>query len=184
MSGVTEHPGDLLSAYLDDELPGGEARQVEAHLVGCGACNAELDDLAAARRMLRDLPPVPAPLGFTRGLVERRRRSTRRGTGLALAAACIAVVAGLALADPPDDPPARSQPMSLSGGQSRLDTTQSPFPGQGSTSSTGPSSTASTTTTSTTAPENATGPEEHSDPVTFGDRIDDVATNLLELIGG
>jgi anti-sigma factor RsiW len=178
---MTDHPGDLLSAYLDDELSGPEAAQVEAHLAVCGACNAELDDLGAARRMLRDLPPVPAPPGFTRGLVERRRRAVRRGTGLMLAAASIAVVAGLALADPHEDQPGGTQPMTLSGDASRLDTTPSPIsprPGGPAASST------STTPGTTTAPENDTGPEEPSDPVTFGDRIDDVATNLLELIGG
>jgi anti-sigma factor RsiW len=184
VSGVGEHPGDLLSAYLDGELPGREARQIEAHLVGCGACNAELDDLAAARRMLRDLPLVPAPRGFTQGLIERRRRATRRGTGLMLAAASIAVVAGLALADPHDDQPSGSQPMSLSGDASRLDTTTGRFPGGGPSTSHTPSTTSTTLGTTTTARENVTGPEEPSDPVTFGDRIEDVATNLLELIGG
>ena len=124
---MTEHPGDLLSAYLDGELSASEARQVEAHLVGCGACNAELDDLRAARRLLRELPPVPAPPGFTRGLVDRRRRAARRGAGLALVAASVAIVAGLVLADPHDDQPSGSQPMSLSGDASRLDTTPSPF---------------------------------------------------------
>jgi predicted anti-sigma-YlaC factor YlaD len=182
---MTEHPGDLLSAYLDGELSGPEARRVEAHLVGCGACNAELDDLGQARRMLRDLPPVPAPAGFTRGLVERRRRAARRGTGLALVAASIAVVAGLVLADPHEDRPSGSQPMTLSGDASRLDTTPGPFSSRPG-GPTGPiaSTTSTTLGTTTTAPENGTGPEERSDPVTFGDRIEDVAANLLELIGG
>jgi putative zinc finger protein len=192
MNGVSEHPGDLLSAYLDGELSAGEERQVESHLVGCGACSAELDDLGAARRMLRELPPVPAPPGFTRGLVERRRRSIRRGTGLALVAASVAVILGLALADPHEDQPGGSQPMSLSGDSSRLDTTPGPFsprpggdlpPATTSTPS-APSSPSTTQGTTTTAPENETGPEDSPDPDSFGDRIEDVATNLLELIGG
>jgi anti-sigma factor RsiW len=176
MSERREHPGDLLSAYLDDELSGSEARQVEAHLVACGACTAELDELAAARRLLRGLPPVPAPAGFTRGLVERRRRFNRWGTGLAVVAASIAVIVGMVLADPHEDEPSGSQPMSLSGDASRLGTT-SPFtrPRQGGVT---------TSPTTTTAPENETGSEESSDPATFGDRVEDVATNLLELIGG
>jgi hypothetical protein len=188
---MTEHPGDLLSAYLDGELSASEARQVESHLLRCGACNAELDDLGAARRMLRELPPVPAPPGFTRGLVDRRRRSVRRGTGLALVAASVAVILGLALADPQEDQPGGGQPMSLSGDASRLDTTPGPFssrPGRDvPPAATSPSTTLGTTTTNTTAtpaPENETGPEGSSDPDSFGDRIEDVATNLLELIGG
>jgi predicted anti-sigma-YlaC factor YlaD len=195
VSDVSEHPGDLLSAYLDGELSASEEREVESHLVACGACNAELDDLGAARRMLRELPPVPAPPGFTRGLVERRRRSVRRGTGLALVAASVAVILGLALADPQEDQPCGSQPMSLSGDASRLDTTPGPFssrpgrdvpPGATSPSSTlgTTTTTTTTTTTATTAAENESGPEGSSDPDSFGDRIEDVATNLLELIGG
>jgi Putative zinc-finger len=194
---VSEHPGDLLSAYLDDELSAGEARRVEAHLVSCGACSAELGDLGAARRLLRDLPAVPAPPGFTRGIVERRRRSTRRGAGLALAAAGVALVLGLALAEPGDDQPSGSHTMSLAGDATRFGTTLTPHtllgpddqPGGPSASASASGSTVSTTSTtagSTTTAENGAGPEDSSssDPVSLGDRIDDVAANLLELIGG
>lgn len=119
----TDHPGDLLSAHIDGELPGPAARQVEAHLVQCGACSAEVDALADARRRLRELPPVPAPPGLVTRLVERRRHSSRRGAALALAAAGVAVVVGLTVAEPADDRTASAPPRALTGDSSRLDTT-------------------------------------------------------------
>jgi Putative zinc-finger len=207
MSRTDEHPGELLTAYLDDELSGEEARAVEAHLVACGRCSAELDELSAARRLLRGLPPVPAPPGFTRELIERRRRSTRRGAALAVAAAGVAMLAGFALAQPADhDEPSRSDTLALRGDASRLDVTLGSDPAPAPTPSRSPQppdeplmaqggdagtttapSTATTSppsTTTTTSPPNDTGSEEDSDPETVGDRIDKLATNLMELIGG
>lgn len=52
---------DLLSAYLDRELPAREAARVEEHLLGCPGCRAELDGLArvvgALGRLERAAPP-------------------------------------------------------------------------------------------------------------------------------
>ena len=36
---------DLLSAYLDGELPAGDGERIEAHLGRCASCRAELDSL-------------------------------------------------------------------------------------------------------------------------------------------
>lgn len=92
------HAGDLLSAHLDGELAPETAAKVETHLAACPECRAELDHVGATRAALRSSPAVPAPAGFTRELVRTRHRSSRRGVGVALVAASVAVVAGLALA--------------------------------------------------------------------------------------
>ena len=72
------HPGDLLSAHLDDELPPSVAAEVEAHIASCAACRAELDELDGARTTLRSLPRLEAPAGFTRDIV-RTRHAKRVG---------------------------------------------------------------------------------------------------------
>jgi anti-sigma factor RsiW len=105
------HLDDVLSAFLDDELAPAARREAEAHLAACGACRAELDDVAAARRAIRVLPvhsaPRPlvgadeaepswaAPTARAAGRSGRRRRA-----GWALAAAVAAVVAFLLPRDP------------------------------------------------------------------------------------
>lgn len=53
------HPDAELSAFLDDELDEAAARRVTQHVAGCSRCVAELDDLRAARAVLRGLPRVP-----------------------------------------------------------------------------------------------------------------------------
>ena len=52
---------DTLNEYLDGALEGGLRRQVEAHLTGCGACQARLtalDRVGAALAGLPEQPPV------------------------------------------------------------------------------------------------------------------------------
>ena len=60
MSGMTEHPDRLLSAYLDDALTPDERAAVEPHLAGCPRCRARVDELRATGRLLAGLP-VLAP---------------------------------------------------------------------------------------------------------------------------
>lgn len=52
---------DLLSAYLDGELPAGDGERVAAHLGRCPSCRAELDSLRRVvdtlRRLDRAAPP-------------------------------------------------------------------------------------------------------------------------------
>jgi anti-sigma factor RsiW len=94
------HPGDLLSAYLDGELAAADRAAIAEHLSSCIACRAEIDDVAAGRAAVRGLPmlelppeliPSAAPVA---DLAERRRRR-RLPVWAASAAAAAAVVAGL-----------------------------------------------------------------------------------------
>ena len=62
MTALTPHATtDLLSAYLDGELPAGDGRRVEDHLEACPSCRAELASLhrvvESLRRLERTAPP-------------------------------------------------------------------------------------------------------------------------------
>jgi hypothetical protein len=59
-----EHPGELLSAYLDDELTAAERAHVEGHLESCAWCRADLDEEREIRSAVRALPTVEPPVGF------------------------------------------------------------------------------------------------------------------------
>ena len=54
---MTDHIPEWLGAYHDGELHGARLRQIEQHLAGCAACQAELD----AIRNLSALLQEPAP---------------------------------------------------------------------------------------------------------------------------
>ena len=58
MSGMTEHPELLLSAYLDDALAQGEHDLVRAHLDGCASCQARVAELRATSRLIAALPQL------------------------------------------------------------------------------------------------------------------------------
>jgi len=72
---------DLLSAYLDGELPTAEERSIEEHLSVCSGCRAELDGLRAVVGRLQSLQRAtpPAALGTA---VARRVAIQTRPTGL------------------------------------------------------------------------------------------------------
>jgi anti-sigma factor RsiW len=86
----SRHVGDALSAFVDGELSELEADVVSAHVAHCAACAAELEDIRAARALLRTLPAVDAPFG----LVERMHRTARRRrmAAAAMGAAAVASV--------------------------------------------------------------------------------------------
>jgi len=70
MSGMTEHPDLLLSAYLDDALPSDERSTVRAHAESCDRCRARLADLRATIRLIGALPTLVP----TRSLLPRVER--------------------------------------------------------------------------------------------------------------
>ena len=98
------HPEDLLADYVDGALDERERAAVDAHLLGCARCSAEVRQAGAARAALSQLENVPVPFGVTGPvLAEAGRRFERRpgvawgrfqwAAGLAAAAALVVVVA-------------------------------------------------------------------------------------------
>jgi anti-sigma factor RsiW len=55
---------DLLAAYADGELPAESSSQVEAHLVGCARCRADVAVQRALRDRLGHEPMIPASAGL------------------------------------------------------------------------------------------------------------------------
>lgn len=53
---MSKHVTEWLNAYLDSELKGGQIQQVEAHLVECQECRAELESLARLSSLLHEVP--------------------------------------------------------------------------------------------------------------------------------
>ena len=101
---------EAVGAYALGILDDAEATAFEAHLAGCEACAAELDDLAGMEPMLATLrefpgpaaqPLRPVPPGMTTGLINevaaQRARRRRRTTCLVAAAAAL-IVGGPAVA--------------------------------------------------------------------------------------
>ena len=95
------HAEDRLSALLDGQLTAADAAEVRAHVETCPECAAELDDVRAARRAVRELPAVEPPATFLAELLAGdkvvplgRRRAARVP---AVANIGAAVVAGLAI---------------------------------------------------------------------------------------
>ncbi|HLM63610.1 MAG TPA: zf-HC2 domain-containing protein [Acidimicrobiales bacterium] len=184
-----DHPGDLLSAHLDGELPAELASHVECHVATCSRCRADLDELAAARALLRQLPVVSAPPGFGAALVRSRQQSSRRGVALALVAASVAVVAGLFVADPATPPSGNSPALALTSDSPRFDA--------GMTATTRPALT-TTVPGASPAPTVAAVPapgrvppagagavaDPSPPPPSLVDRVGDAVTGLLDAIGG
>lgn len=49
---------EMLDAFHDMELTSAEAKQVEEHLAGCGACREELNQIERMVERLKSLPPI------------------------------------------------------------------------------------------------------------------------------
>jgi predicted anti-sigma-YlaC factor YlaD len=60
---MSDHIFELLGAYLDGELHGGQLRKVESHLKECQFCRKEVQSLQALSAVLHSgpLPDFPAP---------------------------------------------------------------------------------------------------------------------------
>ena len=111
MSSLAQHPeGGMLLRYLDGELPGRKARQIERHLEACWQCRTEIEALQATvadcmryrKNVLRPLLPEPpnAWRDLSRGFAEidAQQAAPRFAPGwlkwgMAAAAAMVAVSA-------------------------------------------------------------------------------------------
>ena len=173
-----EHPGDLLSAHLDGELTPDEAARVEHHVASCADCRTELEELAGARCVLRSLPPVAAPTGLVTGIVRARQRASRRGVALALVAASLAVVVGLAATPVPGGERGPDRPdMALTSEGRRFDaglgtTIDRTSPGGG-------------TPAGLQRPRPADRDDDRESLLDrLGDRVGDAVSGLLHAVGG
>ena len=74
---MSDHVLELLGAYLDGELHGGQLRKVETHLEECPSCREELQSLQALSVTLgaAPLPAFPAPDRFATEVALRLPRS-------------------------------------------------------------------------------------------------------------
>ncbi|MEE8331149.1 MAG: anti-sigma factor [Acidimicrobiia bacterium] len=101
------HPGDLLSAYLDDELNDDERAAVAAHLQTCGDCRDELTAVQSAAVAIRSLPALDAPPGLVPAPAawRKRRRWQTLGAATAGVAAIVTLVVGVAVIGDNDEPP-------------------------------------------------------------------------------
>lgn len=68
---MSEHWTDRLSDYLDGDIAPGEATRLEAHLSGCAACLAALDDLRALQVRTAALEDQPPPNDLWPAILQR-----------------------------------------------------------------------------------------------------------------
>lgn len=100
---------ELLSARLDGALTEEEERELEEHLAACPDCRAVGAQLSALQGAFPELEEVPAPEGFTQGVMDRIRAEKKviplfkrpQFRALAGLAACLVLVAGLYRASQP-----------------------------------------------------------------------------------
>jgi anti-sigma factor RsiW len=98
--GSGPHLDDALSAYLDDELAPAARREAEAHLAGCTDCREELEQVAAARQVIRIMPVHAAPRPILDAVPVRAATASRRRATWALVAAAAAALALLLPQEP------------------------------------------------------------------------------------
>jgi len=72
---------ELLSAWLDHELPASERAHVEAHLASCAACRREAEEIAALRSALAALPLHQPPRSFRLTTEQARAARTAPSPG-------------------------------------------------------------------------------------------------------
>src|SRR5258705_10347913 len=67
---------EKISSLIDGELPPGEARSLERHVVGCGECQQARADFLTFRSQIADYTPVlaPSPLRQTLGKILDRNQ--------------------------------------------------------------------------------------------------------------
>ncbi|MGH3242191.1 MAG: anti-sigma factor family protein [Spirillospora sp.] len=118
-----------VGAYALGLLQEGDRRAFEAHLRGCGTCQAELGEMSGTARALsalaevaegEDEPPTPPPAGID--MMRRRRRADRRRSRRAAlafgsAAAGVALAAGIGVGTTLDDDGDVPKPPPIAGEQ-------------------------------------------------------------------
>ena len=72
---MSEHPNELLSSYLDDDVSALERMRVESHLLQCEQCRAELDGLRRVVRRAAALDDRPPQKDLWAGIAERIGRA-------------------------------------------------------------------------------------------------------------
>jgi hypothetical protein len=142
----------LLGGYLLGGLDDADTDRLDAHLLSCDECRAELDRLAPVPELLRSLEnalPVTVPVGsrpsparietLLARMRAERSRERRRGTGrrlAAVAAAVLVVAAGVGVIatrdqDPPAGPPIAAPSRSQGPGQPAVTAVFEPEDGSG-----------------------------------------------------
>lgn len=97
------HLGEVVSAYLDGELPPLERRRAESHLAGCDLCRDELTDMMFVRARLRALPMLELPPELASRAPAAAPIYRRAKVLVSAAAAAVAMVLALAAAASPGD---------------------------------------------------------------------------------
>jgi anti-sigma factor RsiW len=175
-----DHPGDLLSGLLDGELGPEAVAAVEAHVAGCTACRHHLADVAGVRAALRDAPRLVAPPMFAHDLVRARHRASRRGVAVALAAASVVVVAGLALAPGNPDTSAERPSLALMSDAARAQSDLTPR----TTTSAAAEDGERVPVVQDPADDDADTRDRDAGSESFADRVGDAVGALLDAIGG
>lgn len=78
MKPIATHDQDRLLEYAYGELPGPEAKSLEAHLQSCPECTQALGSIQKVRRTMSRLPPASAPSAGLDSLIAYARQSAGR----------------------------------------------------------------------------------------------------------
>lgn len=70
---------EMLSAFLDGELPDRRRAEVEAHLAGCAPCREAGDDLRGLIAVAGELPPAPPERDLWPGIAARLGEASAHG---------------------------------------------------------------------------------------------------------
>src|SRR5688572_28931794 len=93
--------GEDATAFVDDELPPGDATAFEAHLAGCAECRRAITTANAVFNRLRAVPAVESSRDLVPGILASIREepvTPRRSAAMAWAAAAAAAVLLLGVA--------------------------------------------------------------------------------------
>jgi len=85
------HRGELIPAYLDGELVGGEKQWLEEHLAVCAQCGDELTALEEVGLLLSEAPLFSPQPGFTARVMARLAQREARRRLMRVAPALVAV---------------------------------------------------------------------------------------------